>query len=55
MRLKVHPQTIDELLTLGYLDALPVDPYGGTFYLDKNGNVRTTSQLYEQPQTEKAE
>ena len=53
--LKVRPQTIDELLTLGYLDALPVDPYGGTFYLDKSGNVLTTSRLYEQPQTEKAE
>lgn len=39
------PGTINELVTKGILDKLPPDPYGGSFYLDEKGVVRTTSKL----------
>ena len=39
------PLSIDELLLKGFLVSRPVDPYGGAFYLDKNGQVRTTSKF----------
>jgi len=39
------PGNIDELSKSGYLAAPPVDPYGGTFYLDENGQVRSTSKF----------
>lgn len=40
-----QPATIAELLSLGFLTAIPEDPYGGKFYLDQNGKVRSTSKL----------
>jgi len=39
------PADIAELVKGGYLEGLPVDPYGGTFYLDENKQVRTTSKF----------
>ena len=39
------PQTLQELVSSGLLAALPVDPYGGEFYLDLQGKVRTTSNF----------
>ena len=39
------PKNLQELVDVGILDHLPEDPYGGTFYLDKQGKVRTTSKL----------
>jgi tetratricopeptide (TPR) repeat protein len=45
---KIHarrPVKMEELLSGGFLKALPVDPYGGEFYLDADGRVRTTSKL----------
>lgn len=39
------PSSIKELLTKGILEELPKDPYGGDFYLSKDGKVRTTSNL----------
>lgn len=37
--------TIEKLIELKYLKSLPVDPYGGKFYIDNNGKVRTTSKM----------
>ncbi len=39
------PKTVDELVKDGFLDKIPKDPYGGRFYIDKNGKVKTTSNL----------
>lgn len=36
---------ISELLRLGYLQDAPVDPYGGRFYIDDQGRVRSTSKF----------
>ncbi len=46
-----YPESIEELISSGFLDALPSDPYGGAFYFDKDGKVLTTSRLYEQQKT----
>jgi len=37
--------SLTSLLTSGLLDSIPVDPYGGEFYLDDTGRIRTTSKL----------
>lgn len=39
------PSRIEELLEYGILKRLPEDPYGGRFYLDNSGSVRTTSKF----------
>jgi hypothetical protein len=39
------PEHIDALVAAGYLAALPVDPYGGRFYLDADGRVASTSKF----------
>lgn len=39
------PERIEELIGHGILDKLPEDPYGGRFYLDNAGSVRTTSKF----------
>ena len=39
------PKSIDELLRRGIISYIPEDPYGGKFYIDKNGKVKTTSKL----------
>lgn len=39
------PSTLETLLKTGYLTNVPPDPYGGTFYLDEKGHVRTTSKF----------
>jgi tetratricopeptide (TPR) repeat protein len=39
------PNRLQELVDVGILNQIPEDPYGGTFYLDKQGKVRTTSKL----------
>lgn len=36
---------LEELVAAGLLDALPADPYGGEFYLDATGRIRTTSKF----------
>lgn len=41
------PESLMELVEAGLLDRLPDDPYGGEFYLDDQGRVRTTSKLSE--------
>jgi tetratricopeptide (TPR) repeat protein len=39
------PKKLVDLVRLGLLTELPHDPYGGTFYLDPRGKVRTTSNF----------
>ncbi len=41
------PESLDELVTTGFIQKLPTDPYGGKFVLLKNGHVYTTSKLVE--------
>ena len=41
------PASLDDLLSAGFISEIPVDPYGGTFKILKNGRVYTTSNLVE--------
>lgn len=36
---------LDELVRAGLLERIPTDPYGGRFYLDEQGRVRSTSKF----------
>ena len=40
-----RPTGLDLLVERGILKRLPKDPYGGEFYLDEAGEVRTTSRM----------
>lgn len=40
-----RPVDIDELLKTEILKGLPEDPYGGRFYIDEKGRVRSTSKF----------
>lgn len=44
----VSPMKLEQLVDSGILSAVPTDPYGGTFFLDEEGRVRTTSKFVEQ-------
>lgn len=44
-RFKALPPTLAALVEKGIISKLPVDPYGGSFYLDAEGKVRTTSKF----------
>lgn len=39
------PQKLADLVASDLLTELPVDPYGGTFYLDESGKIRSTSKF----------
>lgn len=39
------PQSVEQLHMKGFLAPAPVDPYGGTFYLEPDGRVATTSKF----------
>lgn len=41
----IVPPSLAALVASGLLAALPADPYGGTFFLDATGRVRTTSKF----------
>jgi len=41
------PKDISRLVDLGFLPFIPQDPYGGTFFLDSLGQVRSTSKFVE--------
>jgi tetratricopeptide (TPR) repeat protein len=43
--LRQDPKDLSDLVKAGVLAGIPVDPYGGSFYLDDQGRVRTTSKL----------
>ncbi|PLX91343.1 MAG: hypothetical protein C0621_11105 [Desulfuromonas sp.] len=40
-----QPEKIDRLVEEGMISHLPDDPYGGEFYLDSHGKVRSTSNF----------
>ena len=44
-RFQRAPEALSDLIDKEILDALPTDPYGGKFYLDDMGRVRTTSKF----------
>ncbi|HJV65236.1 MAG TPA: hypothetical protein VJ550_05860 [Geomonas sp.] len=39
------PASVEQLVQSGFLKEIPKDPYGGTFYLDPDGRVKTTSNF----------
>ena len=45
---KMHdcaPAMLQELVEGGYINGIPADPYGGRFYIDEKGFVRSTSKF----------
>lgn len=40
-----QPMSLQELLRAGLIDRLPQDPYGGSYYLDVDGSIKTTSDM----------
>lgn len=42
---KKQPERLDELIAKGIITAIPKDPYGGKFYIDKDGSIKTTSEM----------
>jgi TPR repeat protein len=44
-KFKILPKNINELVEKHFLKEIPKDPYGGKYYIDKNGKVRTTSKM----------
>ena len=44
-RYQKGPKKLVDLVEAGLLVKIPEDPYGGSFYLDDKGRVRTTSRL----------
>ena len=44
-RFQTNPEDLERLVRAGLLARIPEDPYGGKFYLDEQGRVRTTSKL----------
>ena len=41
-----RPKDLSELRERGILGSTPVDPFGGEFYLDTDGSVKTTSDMF---------
>lgn len=41
----VIPLSLSKLIDQGIIDRIPEDPYGGEFYIDKDGLIKTTSDL----------
>jgi hypothetical protein len=39
------PSSIDDLIRYGDLHGSPIDPYGGKFFIDENGQVSSTSKF----------
>ena len=39
------PSSLQDLVTYDVISSLPKDPYGGKFYLEKNGEIKTSSNL----------
>ena len=39
------PDTLQSLVAVGLIASIPEDPYGGDFYLDGSGDVRSTSKF----------
>jgi len=43
------PRDLKVLVERGFVKEIPTDPYGGRFYVDKNGSIMTTSNLAYRP------
>jgi hypothetical protein len=41
----ILPKTLKDLVQNNLLKEIPKDPYGGVYYIDKDGKVRTTSKM----------
>jgi hypothetical protein len=39
------PKRLERLIEAGIIREIPKDPYGGVFYIDKDGSIQTTSKL----------
>lgn len=39
------PENVEEVIKAGIIEKLPEDPYGGVFFIDKDGRIKTTSNL----------
>jgi tetratricopeptide (TPR) repeat protein len=39
------PATVEQLISAGFLSPVPVDPYGGKFFLEPDGKAATTSKF----------
>lgn len=44
-RFQERPKAVTQLVTMGILKKLPIDPYGGKYFFDKNCKVKTTSNF----------
>ena len=44
-RFNKMPETVDDLTAKNVIREIPEDPYGGKFYIDKDGSIKTTSEL----------
>lgn len=40
-----RPERLDDMITKNVIREIPKDPYGGEFYIDKDGSIKTTSEL----------
>ncbi len=47
------PANIYELISSGIIKKIPADPYGGKFYIDDRGRIRTTSKMMERHRAKK--
>jgi len=43
-RFGVYPRSLEDLMKKHIIDALPQEPYGGSYYIDSSGKVTTTSE-----------
>ena len=48
-RLGIPPANLNTLIEKKIIKAIPQDPYGGVFYIDKDGTIKTTSKLAFKP------
>lgn len=39
------PENLDKMMSYGIIKGIPKDPYGGRFYIDRSGSIKTTSKL----------
>jgi hypothetical protein len=46
------PASVQAMLLKGVIRELPPDPFGGKYYLDERGEVRTTSEYVIMPYLE---
>jgi hypothetical protein len=43
------PTTLDELVSRNIINQVPKDPYGGTYYIAKEGNIKSTASSELEP------